>query len=371
MSRHSTIEVALGDRSYEIRIGSGLLASAGRHLAPLLGEHAAQRRVVIVTDANVAELHLPAVQGALDKAGIGYGTIVLDPGEHTKDFPHLERLLDDLLDHDIERNSMLVALGGGVVGDLAGFAAAVALRGIDFVQMPTTLLSQVDSSVGGKTGINTRHGKNLVGAFYQPRMVLADIDALATLPRRELLAGYAEVVKYGVIGDAGFFEWLEKHGAALIDGDVAARAEAVAQSCRAKAAVVSEDEREQGARALLNLGHTFGHAMEAEAGFSDRLLHGEAVALGMVLALDLSERIGLCPAGRAARLRAHLDAVGLPSSPAGYGFEVEALLAHMGHDKKVQAGKLTFILAAEIGKGVIARDVGRDAVAGLLRDHFG
>jgi 3-dehydroquinate synthase len=256
-----------------------------------------------------------------------------------------------------------------VVGDLAGFAAAVALRGIDFVQMPTTLLSQVDSSVGGKTGINTRHGKNLVGAFYQPRMVLADIDALATLPRRELLAGYAEVVKYGVIGDAGFFEWLEKHGAALID--VAARAEAVAQSCRAKAAVVSEDEREQGARALLNLGHTFGHAMEAEAGFSDRLLHGEAVALGMVLALDLSERIGLCPAGRAARLRAHLDAVGLPSSPAGYGFEVEALLAHMGHDKKVQAGKLTFILAAEIGKGVIARDVGRDAVAGLLRDHLG
>ncbi len=366
MNSHSTIDVALGDRSYEIRIGEGLLAEAGAHLAPLLGEHAARRHVTIVTDANVAALHLDTLTRALDAAKITHRAIVLDPGEHTKDFTHLAKLLDDWLDLGIERRSMIVALGGGVVGDLTGFAAAIALRGIDFVQMPTTLLSQVDSSVGGKTGINTRHGKNLVGAFYQPRLVLADIDVLDTLPPRELRAGYAEVVKYGIIRDPGFFAWLEKHGPALIAGDHAARTEAVAISCQAKADVVSADEREQGERALLNLGHTFGHAMEAESGFSDRLLHGESVAIGMVLALQLSERIGLCPAGRAARLIAHLDAVGLPSSPAGYGYTVPALLAHMQHDKKVEGGKLTFILASDIGKGVIARDIATDDVAALL-----
>ncbi len=268
MNSHSTIDVALGDRSYEIRIGEGLLAEAGAHLAPLLGEHAARRHVTIVTDANVAALHLDTLTRALDAAKITHRAIVLDPGEHTKDFTHLAKLLDDWLDLGIERRSMIVALGGGVVGDLTGFAAAIALRGIDFVQMPTTLLSQVDSSVGGKTGINTRHGKNLVGAFYQPRLVLADIDVLDTLPPRELRAGYAEVVKYGIIRDPGFFAWLEKHGPALIAGDHAARTEAVAISCQAKADVVSADEREQGERALLNLGHTFGHAMEAESGFS-------------------------------------------------------------------------------------------------------
>jgi 3-dehydroquinate synthase len=371
MNSHSTIDVALGDRSYEIRIGTGLLAEAGEHLAPLLGEHAARRRITIVTDANVAALHLDTLRRALDAANIAHRAIVLDPGEHTKDFAHLQSLLDDLLDHGIERSSMIVAFGGGVVGDLTGFAAAIALRGVDFVQMPTTLLSQVDSSVGGKTGINTRHGKNLVGAFYQPRLVLADIGVLDTLPVRELRSGYAEVVKYGIIRDAGFFAWLEKHGPDLIAGDYAARTEAVAVSCKAKADVVSADEREQGERALLNLGHTFGHAMEAESGFSDRLLHGESVAIGMVLALQLSERLGLCPAGRAARLKAHLDAVGLPSSPAGYGYTVPALLAHMQHDKKVHAGKLTFILAADIGKGVIARDIATDDVAALLAEALG
>jgi 3-dehydroquinate synthase len=370
MSKYSTIEVALGERSYEIRVGEGLLAAAGEHLAPLLGEHASQRRVTIITDSNVAALHLATVEQALGAADIGHRAVVLDPGEHTKDFDHLSRLIDDLLDHDIERSSMLVALGGGVVGDLTGFAAAVALRGIDFVQMPTTLLSQVDSSVGGKTGINTRHGKNLVGAFYQPRMVLADIGALDTLPRRELLSGYAEVVKYGVINDAGFFNWLEGHGAGLIDGDSQAREEAVAISCQAKANIVSADEREQGERALLNLGHTFGHAMEAETGFSGTLVHGEAVAIGMVLALALSERIGLCPTGRAARLKAHFDSVGLPSSPKGYGFTPDSLIAHMRHDKKVQAGALTFILAADIGQGKIVRDAALEDVAGLLQDSL-
>jgi 3-dehydroquinate synthase len=370
MSTYSTIEVALGDRSYDIRVGGGLLAAAGEHLAPLLGEHSAQRRVTIITDKNVAALHLSSLEDSLDGANIAHRTVVLEPGEHTKDFKYLSQVIDDLLDHGIERSSMLVALGGGVIGDLTGFAAAIALRGIDFVQIPTTLLSQVDSSVGGKTGINTRHGKNLVGAFYQPRMVLADIGVLNTLPRRELLSGYAEVVKYGLINDAGFFQWLESHGTALIEGDPQARQEAVTISCQAKANIVAKDEREQGDRALLNLGHTFGHAMEAETGFSDTLLHGEAVAIGMVLALGLSERIGLCPAGRAARLKAHLDAVGLPSSPEGYNFTADALMAHMRHDKKVQAGALTFILANDIGQGKIVRDVALDDVSNLLQDSL-
>ncbi len=367
MDKHSTIDVALGERSYEIRIGTGLLAAAGTHIAPLLGEHATQRRVVIVTDRNVAAHHLATVERSLDAAAIGHRAVVLDPGEHTKDFFHLESLVGDLLDHGVERSSMLVALGGGVVGDLTGFAAAVTLRGIDFVQMPTTLLAQVDSSVGGKTGINTRHGKNLVGAFYQPRMVLADIGALDTLSRREILAGYAEIVKYGVIRDAGFFHWLEEHGTALVAGDKAAREEAVAVSCKAKADIVAVDEREQGERALLNLGHTFGHAMEAETGFSHRLLHGEAVALGMVLALELSERIGLCPAGRAARLRALFEAADMPMGIADFGFDAEKLITHMHHDKKVRAGKLTFILARDIGEGVICRDVDIEEVRRLLQ----
>jgi 3-dehydroquinate synthase len=368
MDNHSIINVELGERSYEIRVGTNLLDQAGAHLAPLLSEHGDTRRVIIVTDTNVAEFYLARVEAALDATSIKHHAVVLDAGEHTKDFPHLAKLLDELLDQGIERGSMLVALGGGVIGDITGFAAAVALRGIDFVQMPTTLLAQVDSSVGGKTGINTRHGKNLVGAFHQPRMVLADIGALATLPQRQLLAGYAEVVKYGIIGDSGFFDWLERHGADLITGDDAARTEAVAVSCRAKAAVVSADEHEHGARALLNLGHTFGHAMEAECGFSDTLLHGEAVALGMVLALQLSERIGLCGPGRAERLARHLAAVGLPASLVGYGFNTDALIGHMLHDKKVRGGAITFILAEDIGKAVIKRDVAQDAVRDVIAD---
>ncbi len=366
MTELSTIEVALGERSYEIRIGRGLIAQAGAHLAPLLGAHGIAAQVIVVTDRNVAEHHLAALEESLRASGISQRTIILEPGERSKDFAHLTRLMDDLIGGGLNRDAMVVALGGGVVGDLAGFAAAIALRGVDFVQIPTTLLSQVDSSVGGKTGINTAQGKNLVGAFYQPRMVLADVSALETLPRRELLAGYAEIVKYGLIRDAGFFGWLEEHGAALIEGDVAARMEAVSRSCRAKAELVAADEFEHGERALLNLGHTFGHAMEAESGFSDRLLHGEAVAIGMVLAFELSARLGLCPEADAARLRAHLKAVGLPADAAKYGFTADSLIAHMRHDKKMRGGQITFILAHGIGEAVIAPDVDLGEVERLL-----
>ena len=366
MTEISSIEVALGERSYDIRIGRGLIGKAGRHLAPLLGEHGSLGDVVVVTDENVAGLHLAALEQSFKEAGISQRAIVLEPGEHTKDFSHLATLLDDLIGAGISRETMVVALGGGVVGDIAGFAAAIALRGIDFVQIPTTLLSQVDSSVGGKTGINTRDGKNLVGAFYQPRMVLIDVDALDTLPRRQLLAGYAELVKYGLIRDAGFFAWLEEHGPTLIEGDVAARIEAIAQSCHAKAEAVSADEHEHADRALLNLGHTFGHAMEAETGFSDTLLHGEAVALGMELAFDLSAELGFCAEGELARLRDHFDAVGLARDLSIYGFTAERLMAHMHHDKKVQNGRVTFILARAIGQAFIAPDVDMAQVERLL-----
>ncbi|MBT4006585.1 MAG: 3-dehydroquinate synthase [Rhodospirillales bacterium] len=362
----STIDVELGERSYEIRVGSGLLGQAGNHLAPLLGEHGLKDGIIIVTDTTVASHHLSTLEASLKAAGLGYRTVTLEPGEHTKSFSNLEKLIDELLSGGLERRTTLIAFGGGVIGDITGFAAAIALRGIDFIQIPTTLLAQVDSSVGGKTGINTTQGKNLVGAFYQPRMVLADIDVLDTLPRRQLLAGYAEVVKYGLIGDVGFFEWLEEHGAALIDGDKAARIEAIAQSCRAKAQIVSGDEHELGNRALLNLGHTFAHAMEAESGFSDALLHGEAVGIGMILAFELSEALNLCPAGAATRLKAHFDAVGLPITPKGRGFDTDTLLAHMHHDKKVVKGQITFILAHDIGKAVIAHDVDMAQVARVL-----
>ncbi|MEO0036446.1 MAG: hypothetical protein RLZZ501_2469, partial [Pseudomonadota bacterium] len=306
---------------------------------------------------------------SLFAAGIQPLHTVMPAGEPTKDFPHLEALLDAMLAARAERGTMVVALGGGVVGDLTGFAAAILLRGVDFVQIPTTLLAQVDSSVGGKTGINTRHGKNLVGAFHQPRLVLADTDLLDSLPRRQVLAGYAEVVKYGVIDDPEFFAWLEEHGPALVAGDAAARRHAVAVSCRAKARIVAADERESGQRALLNLGHTFGHALEAETGFSDALLHGEAVAIGMVLALRLSARLGLAPAADAERLARHLDAVGLPSAlPAGRAWDPERLLEHMSGDKKVKDGAITFVLAPGIGHSFLSRDVANGEVLALLAE---
>lgn len=366
-SARDSLRVELGSRAYDILVGEGLLGEAGRRILPVLG----QRRVVVVTDERVAALHLADFRASLARAGIADETIVLPPGEGTKDFAHLGELAERLLEMRVERSTTLVALGGGVIGDLVGFAAAVVLRGLDFVQVPTTLLAQVDSSVGGKTGINTRHGKNLVGAFHQPRLVLADVGVLATLPRRELLAGYAEVVKYGLIGDAGFFTWLEENGAALVAGDARARRRAVVASCAAKAAIVAEDEREAGRRALLNLGHTFGHALEAETGYGDALLHGEAVSIGMVLAFDLSVRLGLCPAGDAERARRHLEAVGLPVALRAVkrpGWTAEGLLDHMRQDKKVKDGRLTFILVEGIGRAFISREVGTDAVHALLAD---
>jgi 3-dehydroquinate synthase len=358
------VPVELGRRSYEILVGGGLIARAGSLIAPQLKD----RRVLIVTDATVGRLYLEELVHSLEAAGIRQESIVLPPGEATKDFRHLEELCSRMLQARIERGSMILALGGGVIGDLAGFAASIVLRGIEFIQIPTTLLAQVDSSVGGKTGINTGQGKNLVGSFYQPRLVLADIDALDSLPRRELLAGYAEVVKYGLINDPAFFTWLETHGADLIDGDHAARRHAVMTSCAAKAAVVAADEREADQRALLNLGHTFGHALEAECGYTGELLHGEGVAIGMVMAFELSAMLGLAPSEDAARVARHLGSVGLPTSPAaiGRGFDAARLVHHMRQDKKVKDGHLTFVLARGIGHAFLSRDVELPQVEALL-----
>ncbi len=360
------VPIALGERSYDVIVGADLLARAGELTAPVL----ARPRVVIVTDENVAALHLGALEAALATAGITHESIVLKPGEATKCFTELESLLDRLLARKVERSTTLVAFGGGVIGDLTGFAAAVLLRGVDFVQIPTTLLAQVDSSVGGKTGINAAAGKNLVGAFHQPCLVIADTSVLDTLPPRELGAGYAEVVKYGLIGDADFFAWLEDNGAAVLAGDTDARRHAITTSCRAKANIVAQDEREGGVRALLNFGHTFGHAFEAETGYGDALLHGEGVALGSVLAFDLSVRLGHCPAADADRVRSHFRAAGLPVDLADCGkpLEASALITHMRQDKKVTDGRMTFVLARGIGDAFLTRDVDETTLAAFLTD---
>ncbi|MGD9743550.1 MAG: 3-dehydroquinate synthase [Dongiaceae bacterium] len=365
MSEPARLQVALGQRSYEILVGGGLIARAGALIRPLLKTP----RVAVVSDRTVAALYLDELARSLEDAGIGHSAVLLPPGEATKDFSHLALIADRLLGDGLERGTLLVALGGGVVGDLAGFAASVLLRGVDFIQIPTTLLAQVDSSVGGKTGINTAAGKNLVGSFHQPRLVLADTDALDSLPRRELLAGYAEVVKYGLIGDAAFFGWLEGHARGVIEGDPAARRHAILTSCAAKAAIVAADEREAGARALLNFGHTFGHALEAECGYSDELLHGEAVAIGMIMALELSTRLGLCPGEDVARATRHFASAGLPTSPGfigGRDWDPERLLRHMRKDKKVANGRLTFVLSRGIGKAFVTQDVAPAEVIAML-----
>ncbi|MGC2525026.1 MAG: 3-dehydroquinate synthase [Stellaceae bacterium] len=349
------LRVALGERAYDIVVGPGLIAAAGHEILPLMR----RRHAVIVTDENVAPYWLAPVRDSLAAAGVAQHTVVLPAGEESKDLDHFGRLADDILGCGIERGSMLLALGGGVVGDLTGFAAATLLRGVDFVQIPTTLLAQVDSSVGGKTGLNTRAGKNLIGAFYQPRLVLADTDVLASLPRRELLAGYAETVKYGLIRDLEFFAWCERQGNALCALEPDPLRHAVVTSCAMKAAVVAADEREEGDRALLNFGHTFGHALEAETGFSSRLLHGEAVALGMMLAFDFGTRLGLGAASEGERVRRHFAATGLPTRLADVGLAgtpAERLLAHMSKDKKVRDGKLTLILPRQIGDAFVMKD---------------
>jgi 3-dehydroquinate synthase len=362
-----TVHVSLGERSYDIKVGPELISRAGTYLKPLLR----RARVAIVTDENVARIHLPALERGLDEAGIRHTAIRMPAGESTKCFAELQRLTEWLLETGVERGDLVLALGGGVIGDLTGFAAAIARRGVDFAQIPTTLLSQVDSSVGGKTGINTPQGKNLVGAFYQPRLVLADTGALETLPMRELLAGYAEVVKYGLINDRPFFDWLEANLDGIKSGDVAARTYAIVKSCEAKAAIVAADERESNVRALLNLGHTFGHALEAATGFSNRLVHGEGVSVGMALAFDLSVKLGLCPGQDAIRLHRHLERAGLPCRLADVpGLpDADELIMLMGQDKKVVDGKLTFILARGIGEAFITRDVDPAALRALLKER--
>lgn len=354
------VPVALGARSYDVRIETGLLARAGEHLAPL----AKGRPLVIVTDENVRQ-HLPALQ-----AGLGASeTIVLPAGEGTKSWSHLEALTDRLLDLGVERSDHVIAFGGGVIGDLVGFAASILKRGCNFVQVPTTLLSQVDSSVGGKTAINSASGKNLVGAFHQPALVLIDPDLLDTLPQREVRAGYAEVVKYGLIDDLAFFEWCEANASALLAGDGAAREYAIAHSVAAKARIVGEDERETtGKRALLNLGHTFGHSLEAETGFSSKLLHGEGVAAGMALAFAYSARLGLCTTQDAERVAAHLRAIGLPDGlqAAGITASGAVLVEHMLHDKKMAGGALPFLLARGIGQTFLDKSVDLADVAAFL-----
>lgn len=370
MSDNQTVRVELGNRGYDIVIGPNLIGQTGELLAGVLRTP----RVVVVTDQTVADLYLEPTTRTLAESGIDAASFVLPPGEHTKTLDHFGRLLDDILGARVTRDTTIVALGGGVIGDLAGFAAAVALRGLDFVQIPTTLLAQVDSSVGGKTGINARYGKNLIGAFHQPRLVVADTQVLDSLPRRELLAGYAEVVKYGLIDDPDFFEWLETNGTALLgDGDAAAttaaRQHAIATCCRAKARVVADDERETGRRALLNLGHTFGHALEAEVGFGDALLHGEAVAIGTLMAFDLSVRLGLCPADDLARVRTHFNAVGLPTAPPrlqGRAWHADDLLSHMAHDKKVRDGRVVFVLVRGIGQAFLHDQATNDQILTVL-----
>jgi len=358
------ITVGLGERAYDIHVGGGLLKQAGALLKPM-----AKGVVPVVTDSHVADIHLPQLLEGLRQAGLDARAIVMPPGEVSKSFAGLERLSGALLDMEIDRKGLVVALGGGVIGDLTGFAAGVLKRGVAFAQIPTTLLAQVDSSVGGKTAINATQGKNLIGLFHQPRIVIADTSLLGTLPRRELLAGYAEVAKYGALGDAQFFEWLELKAAKALAGDEKAMVKAVAHSCRMKAEIVARDERETGDRALLNLGHTFGHALEAATGFSDRLVHGEGVAIGMALAFRLSVTLGLCPGQDAERFVRHLKAVGLPSSIGdivGARPGAGELMRHMAHDKKVTDGKLTFILLRGLGQAFVTREVPLEAVKEVL-----
>lgn len=366
-----TVRVGLGPRSYDVMIGADLIAKAGK----LIKEQFEGRRVAVVTDENVAAQHLACLRESLKTHDVTCrGEVIVPAGEQSKSLQQLERVCDDLLACGLERRDLVIALGGGVVGDLAGFAAAIVRRGVDFVQIPTSLLAQVDSSVGGKTGINTRHGKNLLGAFHQPVLVLADVSALNTLSDRQLRAGYAEVVKYGLLGDARFYGWLDDRR-----GDVLARredavVEAVRRSVQAKADIVARDEREAGDRALLNLGHTFGHALEAWAGYSERLLHGEAVAIGMCQAFRFSEAVGLAPPQIAAQVAAHVKSAGLPTRiqdiPGDELPSVDRLVTLMGQDKKVVDGQLTLILVRAIGEAFVTRGYDSARVATFLREEL-
>ena len=355
------LNVNIEKRSYEILVGERLLAGAGEHIAPLLKE----KNVIIISDSNVAKLYLHRLSNSLEEAKIRFRSLIIPAGEATKSLSSFSQLMENLLEQKPSRSTVLIALGGGVVGDLTGFAASVLLRGVDFIQIPTTLLSQVDSSVGGKTGVNSSFGKNLIGSFHQPILVLSDVSTLSTLPKRELLSGYAEVVKYGFINDPEFFKWLEQNAQALLAGDASLQTEAIIKSCTAKANIVVADEKEKNIRALLNFGHTFAHALEAETGYSDTLLHGEAVAIGMIMAFVTSVKLGICPKEDLASATNHLKAIGLPVTPLSIrkDWDIDALMDHFTRDKKAVGGKLTFVLSRGIGKAFIQNDVD----AGIIR----
>lgn len=367
MTAAQSLTVALGARAYDIVIGSDLLGQAGARIAPI----APGGRVAVIADERVDDLHGAALRAGLGEAGLEAHMMRLPSGEATKSMAQLGACVDWLLDLGLSRKEPVAAFGGGVIGDLAGFAAAVCKRGLPFVQIPTTLLAQVDSSVGGKTGVNARQGKNLIGAFHQPELVIADLDVLETLPRRDLLSGYAEIVKYGLLGDAAFFERLERDGPLLRDGDRAARLAAIRRSCEMKAEIVARDERESGERALLNLGHTFGHALETATGYGERLLHGEGVSVGMGLAFDLSARLGLCSQETPGRVRAHFRAMGLKATLAeidGDLPDADALMRLMASDKKAESGALVFVLARGIGEAFVARHIDPDEARAVLAD---
>jgi 3-dehydroquinate synthase len=372
-NEYSKLNVDLGQRSYDIIFGEKLLQNAGSLIHPLL----ASNRVVIITDENVKKYWLESIKESLNEAGIEFLCIILETGEHIKDFFNVESLTRQLFDAQVERSTTLIALGGGVIGDLVGFCAAITLRGLDFIQIPTTLLAQVDSSVGGKTGINVSQGKNLIGAFHQPRLVLADLSTLDTLPSRDLRSGYAEIVKYGLIDNIEFFKWLEINGQGVIGIDVKAdlrsRRHAILSSCKIKSDIVSSDETEKGNRALLNMGHTFGHALEAKAGYSGTLTHGESISIGMSMAFDLSVRMGICPREDRDRLKKHLDFCGLPIGLKKLNVDdwsSSKLLDLMHQDKKVSGGKLTFILAQGIGKPIITNDINLDDLKAILNEYI-
>ena len=368
------VNVELAGRSYTVRVGAGLLANLAAEARPFLEPYAATDRAVpIVTDRNVFSHHAETIAHALAADGYRVEWFITEAGEATKSWAVLQDLLDWMLEQGLTRGDGVFALGGGVIGDLTGFAAAICKRGCRFVQLPTTLLAQVDSSVGGKTAINVAAGKNLVGAFHQPALVLADTGALATLPAREMRCGYGEIIKYGLLGDAGFFAWCEDNGGRVIEGDPAALSHAVTASIAAKARIVAQDEREtSGVRALLNLGHTFGHALEAERGYTDRLLHGEAVALGMVLAARYSARLGHLPDAEAERVTRAMDRAGLLSEIAALGLDTdgERLIQHMRHDKKMESGTLPFILLRGIGAAYLDRQVALADVAAFLTSQL-
>ena len=363
------VKVGLEKHSYDILIGHGLIKNSGQIIAPLLSKN----RVVVITDQNVAPLHLRSFESSMKSAGISVSSLVLPGGESTKSWKYLIRVVEWILEQKVERNDLVVALGGGVIGDLVGFAAATVRRGVQFAQIPTSLLAQVDSSIGGKTGINVSFGKNLVGAFHQPVVVIADTEALDTLPHRDFLSGYGEVAKYGLLGDEKFFRWLEENAASLIDGDVELRMEAIKRSCQIKAKIVENDEREYGERALLNLGHTFCHALEAVTNFSDILLHGEGVSIGCNLAFELSSRLGLCSQEVPSRVREHYHSINLATDISqinGFVANAEQIYDSMAQDKKVLNGVIRFILASDIGKAMVQENIDKALVLEVLQQSL-